>query len=145
MRAHYGVAISYPALVATDVAVHGIFAGAILLRSLITPSWTVLMLGGLTYPLYLLHQYVGYISLNALASRIGKDTAVIVVLAAMLFASFIVWRFIESPIRGRSFALMSLMSGLGSSFRLHGSRIFPADLKEAAIKAPFPDPSKPAN
>jgi hypothetical protein len=39
---------------------------------------------------------------------------------------------------------MSLMSGLGSSLR-HGSRIFPADLKEAAIKAPFPDPSKPAN
>jgi peptidoglycan/LPS O-acetylase OafA/YrhL len=108
MRAHYRVAISYPAL--------------------------------------LLHQYVGYISLNALAPRIGKDTAVIVVLAAMLFASFIVWRFIESPIRRPLIrALMSLMNGLGSSLRLHGSRIFPADLKEAAIKAPFPDPSKPAN
>lgn len=144
MQAHYGVAISYPALVAANVAVHGIFVGAILLRSLITPSWTVLMLGGLTYPLYLLHQYIGYISLNALAPRIGKDTAVIVVLAAMLFASFMVWRFIESPIRKPLIrALMSLMSGLGSSSRLHGPRIFPADLKEAAFKAP--DSSKPAH
>jgi peptidoglycan/LPS O-acetylase OafA/YrhL len=117
--------------------VHGIFAGAILLRSLITPSWTVLMLGGLTYPLYLLHQFIGYISLKALTPHIGKSTAVIVVLAGMLFASFLVWRFVEAPIRKPLIrALMSVMSRLASSLRLHGPRIFHTDLKEAAFKIP---------
>ncbi|MGB7454728.1 MAG: hypothetical protein WBM51_03505, partial [Pseudolabrys sp.] len=50
---------------------------------------------GLTYPLYLLHQFIGYISLNALAPQIGKNAAFLVVLAGMLLASFLVWRFFE--------------------------------------------------
>ncbi len=99
MLAHFGVAIPYPRLIAADIAVHGIFAGAILLRSVIPPSPTILMLGGLTYPLYLLHQFIGYILLNELAPRIGKEAAFIGVVSGMLIASFVVWRFVETPIR----------------------------------------------
>ncbi len=99
MLAHFGVAIPYPRLIAADIAVHGIFAGAILLRSVIRPSPTILMLGGLTYPLYLLHQFIGYILLNELAPRIGKEAAFIGVVSGMLIASFVVWRFVERPIR----------------------------------------------
>jgi peptidoglycan/LPS O-acetylase OafA/YrhL len=111
MQQHYGAAVSYPALFVANLAVYGIFVGAILLRSTIAPSKMVLMLGGLTYPLYLLHQFTGYISLNALAPQIGKNAAFLVVLAGMLLASFLVWYFIETPIRKPLVrALMSLMS-----------------------------------
>lgn len=116
MQAHYGTAIFYPALFAANVAVFGIFAGAILIRSMVAPSKSVLMLGGLTYPLYLLHQYIGYISLNALAPQIGKETAFFVVLAGVLLVSFLVWRFIETPIRKPLIrTLMSVINRLAPS------------------------------
>jgi peptidoglycan/LPS O-acetylase OafA/YrhL len=99
MHEHFGAAISYPALLAANIVVYGVFSGAILLRSVIAPSKVVMMLGGLTYPLYLLHQYIGYISLNALAPHVGKNAAFFVVFAGILLASFLVWRFIETPVR----------------------------------------------
>jgi peptidoglycan/LPS O-acetylase OafA/YrhL len=68
------------------------------------------MLGGLTYPLYLLHQYIGYVSINALAPHVGKNAAFFVVLAGVLLASFLVWRFIEAPIRKP--LIRNLMSGI---------------------------------
>jgi len=99
MQVHYGVALSYPALLCANAAVHATFVGAILLRSALRPSPAILMLGGLTYPLYLLHQFVGYILLNRLAPHLGRHAALGIVLVGMLFASYAVWRFAEVPIR----------------------------------------------
>ncbi|MFB9262817.1 acyltransferase family protein [Bradyrhizobium erythrophlei] len=125
MIAHLGVAPSYLHLVAANVAVHAIFAGAILLRSVVRPSPTILMLGGLTYPLYLLHQFIGYILLNALAPHIGKYAAFMLVLAGMLIASFLVWRFVEMPVRKPLIkGLMSVMTRLTAGSRLQLHRYF---------------------
>ena len=49
-----------------------LFVAALLARLAHTASAHVLMLGGLTYPLYLLHQNVGYIALDALSPSIGR-------------------------------------------------------------------------
>ncbi|MER8431768.1 acyltransferase family protein [Mesorhizobium caraganae] len=129
MLEHHGVAISYPALFAAKAVVFGIFVGAILIRSMVTPSKTVLMLGGLTYPLYLLHQYIGYISLNALTPLVGKNAAFFLVVATALLASFVIWRFIESPIRKPLIrALLSGMdriSPIGSASARTNSRVAP--------------------
>ncbi|TPI09029.1 acyltransferase [Mesorhizobium sp. B4-1-3] len=111
MQEHYGMAVSYTSLVAANGVVFGIFTGALLIRSIVPPSKTVLMLGGLTYPLYLLHQYIGYVSLNALAPLIGRHAAFLVVLSAVLLASFLIWRFIETPLRKP--LIRALMSGMG--------------------------------
>lgn len=99
MQVHYGLALSYTALLCANAAVHAIFVAAIILRSLLAPSPTIVMLGGLTYPLYLLHQFIGYILLNHLAPHLGADAALAIVLVGMLFASYAVWRFVEVPIR----------------------------------------------
>lgn len=99
MQAHYGVALSYTALLYANATVHAAFVGAILLRSALKPSPTILMLGGLTYPLYLLHQFIGYILLNRLAPPLGSNAALGIVLVGMLLASYAVWRFVEVPIR----------------------------------------------
>ena len=73
------------------------------------------MLGGLTYPLYLLHQVIGYILLNELTPLVGKNAAFFVVLSGMLVASFAVWRFVETPMR------KPLIRGLMSGIRRHAS------------------------
>ncbi|MBZ9849990.1 acyltransferase [Mesorhizobium sp. CA14] len=99
MQEHYGVSLSRAGLIIANTGIFGIFGAAILLGSAIEPSKTVLMLGGLTYPLYLLHQYIGYISLNTLAPHVGKNAAFFIVSGGVLFASFLVWRFIETPVR----------------------------------------------
>jgi peptidoglycan/LPS O-acetylase OafA/YrhL len=125
MMAHYGVAISYPALLVANLAVHGIFAGAMLLRSRVSPSPAVLMLGGLTYPLYLLHQVIGYILLNELTPLIGKNVAIFVVLSGMLVASFVVWRSVETPIR------KPLIRWLMSVIRRHATGSRPDSVHQA--------------
>jgi peptidoglycan/LPS O-acetylase OafA/YrhL len=129
MQEHYSASIPYPALFVANGLVFGIFAGAILIRSMVAPSKIVLMLGGLTYPLYLLHQYIGYISLNALAPLVGKNAAFFLVVATALLASFVIWRFIESPIRKPLIrALLSGMdriSPIGSASARTNSRVAP--------------------
>jgi peptidoglycan/LPS O-acetylase OafA/YrhL len=55
--------------------------------------------GYLGVNLYLLHQVIGYIVLNELTPLIGKNAAFFVVPSGMLAASFVVWRFVETPMR----------------------------------------------
>ncbi len=113
MQAHYGVAISLGGLIIANAVIYVVFVGAVLLRRLIAPSRTVLMLGGLTYPLYLLHQNIGYVLLNAIVPHLGRWPGFAVVLAAMLAASYLVCRFIEVPVRK---PLIDLLRGLADKF-----------------------------
>nr|WP_240992760.1 hypothetical protein [Mesorhizobium ciceri] len=79
--------------------VAALFGGALLLRRRIAPTPLVLVLGGLTYPLYLLHQKIGTLWLNALSPEVGRWVALAIVLTALLSASFVISFFIEKPIR----------------------------------------------
>lgn len=106
MQAHYGVSAPLPMLVAANAAIYALFAGAILLRRAVAPSRLALVLGGLTYPLYLLHQDIGYIVLNAAEPHVGRWAAFGLVAAAMFTASFLVWRFVETPVRKPLIALI---------------------------------------
>ena len=71
------------------------------------PSPIVLMLGGLTYPLYLLHQNIGYVAIARIFPAVGKWPAVVLVTVAMLIVSWTVWRFWEKPARQRIRQLMT--------------------------------------
>jgi len=55
-------------------------------------------LGALTYPLYLVHQDIGYILIESLAS-VGKYTALLISLIIVLALSIIVSEFLEKKIR----------------------------------------------
>jgi peptidoglycan/LPS O-acetylase OafA/YrhL len=56
-----------------------------------------LLIGGITYPLYLIHQNIGYIALNKI--NIGLPAAVILLMvsSSLVVGSWIIWRFIERP------------------------------------------------
>jgi peptidoglycan/LPS O-acetylase OafA/YrhL len=117
MQAHYGVSLSLAQLLGANIVIHALFVGAVLLRRRIAPTGFILLLGGLTYPLYLLHQNIGYLALNALAPHLGRWPALALVTAAMLAAALFVCRFVEMPARK---PLIRVLTGLfdGASRRL---------------------------
>lgn len=114
MIAHYATAVSTPALFAANLFIHGLLIAAIHWRSLVPASPGILMLGGLTYPLYLLHQNIGYIAINHLSPLVGKWPAAGLVLGFMLVLSWSVWRFIETPSRR---AIVSVLTPLAERIR----------------------------
>lgn len=59
-------------------------------------SWT--MLGALTYPLYLLHQNVGFIMFNHLYGKANVHLVFWSVIIAMLVISYCIHRFVEIPL-----------------------------------------------
>lgn len=99
MLEHYGTAVPLIGLIVSNVIIYGLLVMAIRFRSIVAPSPLVLMLGGLTYPLYLLHQHIGYVAIDSFAPDLGAWGAVGAVIVVMLVASWAIWRFIESPAR----------------------------------------------
>lgn len=73
--------------------------------------------GSLTYPLYLLHEYIGWNVITQLQYRLPPPVLVVSLIATMLFASWCVQRFVERPVSkrlraalARSFADIRLFS-----------------------------------
>lgn len=99
MLENYGSAVSVPDLVIANIIMHGLMIASVRWRDILPSNYTILMIGGLTYPLYLLHQHIGYIFINLLAPVLGGWTAVLAVIGIMLLLSWAVWRFIETPSR----------------------------------------------
>jgi peptidoglycan/LPS O-acetylase OafA/YrhL len=63
------------------------------LKWLSTPQW--LPWGAITYPLYLIHQYVGYMLINLLCTYFNGGTAVLVSASTMLALAYAINRYIE--------------------------------------------------
>jgi peptidoglycan/LPS O-acetylase OafA/YrhL len=99
MQEHYAISIGLPNLLAANLAMHAMLIAAVRFRHMVSASPLVLALGGVTYPLYLLHQHIGYVAINALAPNTGKWLAAALVLGAVLGLSYLIWRFIETPLR----------------------------------------------
>ncbi len=99
MLGHYGTALADGALFAANAAIIAIFLLAVHARQFVPANAFVLFLGGLTYPLYLLHQHAGYIAINTLAPILGRWEAFAVTLAAALAVSGLVWLAVERPMQ----------------------------------------------
>jgi peptidoglycan/LPS O-acetylase OafA/YrhL len=67
------------------------------IRELPMSSTVVLGLGGMTYPLYLLHQQLGYVTLLYFGAVSATSVALVILgLGAMSWA---IWRFVEKPVQ----------------------------------------------
>jgi peptidoglycan/LPS O-acetylase OafA/YrhL len=66
------------------------------LRHVPLPAGFVIAVGGLTYPLYLLHMQFGYVLFDRQAPANGLPLVVAIVLGMILLA-WIVWRYVERP------------------------------------------------
>jgi peptidoglycan/LPS O-acetylase OafA/YrhL len=95
MLAHYGTALTPTVLVACSVAVYATFLATLRLR---LPTTRVIMLiGALTYPLYLLHQHIGYVLIGALEPLAGRWTAAILALGIVLAGAIVIVVALERP------------------------------------------------
>jgi peptidoglycan/LPS O-acetylase OafA/YrhL len=91
-----------PAVVMLLGALTPLMVGAfVLIKRLPVGPGTLLALGGLTYPLYLMHQMIGYVIFNHLEGVAPRAVLLVGVIATMLAASWIVYRFIERPAQAR--------------------------------------------
>lgn len=69
------------------------FAAAFSTRIKGRPSW--IMLGGLTYPLYLIHENVGLLIYEHAAPEIGRWPAFGLAFAIAISIAYLIWRFVE--------------------------------------------------
>lgn len=70
------------------------------------PSRLVTAIGGLTYPLYLLHQQIGFMIFNRVSGLLADEVVVAAVTALVIALAWAVWRFIDKP--GQRFAKAAL-------------------------------------
>ena len=97
---HYGTEFSTLVIVATILAFYALFLFFSMRREnwSTAPSWVV-ALGAMTYPLYLLHQRVGYILINWLDDWMPRHAVLAVVVSLALAASWVVAHWGEPLIR----------------------------------------------
>lgn len=102
----YGEEPDRAGIVLANGAVLVLFAFAVHWRHLLRPRPWLLALGALTYPLYLLHQHLGYIAmdrlapvLDALAPGAGRYAALALVMAGAVALAWAVERCLERPMR----------------------------------------------
>lgn len=67
-------------------------------RRLPLPEGVTLAIGGLTYPLYLLHMQLGYTVLGALGMT-TSETAIVSVIVVIVALAWAIWRFVERPLQ----------------------------------------------
>lgn len=99
MTARYGVAIPLPGLALANVAIYLLVFAALRWRTAIQSTTLVVALGGMTYPLYLIHQNIGYILIEKLEPSTGRLSAICSTTLLMMAASLAIWSVIEPPSR----------------------------------------------
>jgi peptidoglycan/LPS O-acetylase OafA/YrhL len=101
MREHYHTEFSNLTIVALCVGSVGLVALAMNVPRLPLPAGLVLAIGGLTYPLYLLHQHIGYMLFNKFAAVASAPVLVAATAAVVTAGSFLIWRYFERPAQKR--------------------------------------------
>lgn len=100
MTAHYQVTYDRWTIVSLVASFHVLFFA-------VSQGWTQMstrafgLLGCLTYPLYLIHQNIGYLVLDQFANSRHRGLALIVVTAGSLIVAWAVYRLVEQNVNHR--------------------------------------------
>jgi peptidoglycan/LPS O-acetylase OafA/YrhL len=99
LRDHYKVAFDNWVLILCGLGAIGLVAAASHIGSVPLSAGVVAAIGGLTYPLYLLHQHAGFILINRFEGILPAPLLIAATIAVMILAAWAVWRFVEPPAR----------------------------------------------
>ena len=96
-RDHYHVTLDNWIVAAVCLGAIGLVWLATRVRALPLPSPVILAIGGLTYPMYLLHQHIGFMLFNRFEGYASAAVLIVATVAAMIALSWAIWRFVERP------------------------------------------------
>jgi len=92
---HYSTYIDPRVMIGLTVLTIALVAAASRIKHVPLPGNVLIALGGLTYPLYLLHQHVGFIAFNRLGHYIPAEILVLATIVVMIGVALAVSRYIE--------------------------------------------------
>lgn len=95
----YGDTISLPVLVVLHAGIYGLFLAGLAASRWMPASRTVLAMGALTYPLYLVHQQSGYLLIDTLSSSLGAGPALVITLVLLIAVALAVSTWLEPAAR----------------------------------------------
>lgn len=97
----HNYAADYPDFIVLTlvVAMFGIFYASTSAAPTVIPPGLLMAAGSVTYPLYLLHQHIGYIALNRLSSAFGGIGLLLAVISMVLLMATLIWAVFERPVR----------------------------------------------
>lgn len=131
-ESHYQVPIS-------GLVVAGIITGFFLVMLLVALKRTGriarmrwMLLGALTYPLYLLHQYIGFIAFNALYPWVNVHVLFWGVIVAVVLLSYLVHALFERPLAPRMKNALGAIADRATSLALPPGRLQAAAAAAAA-------------
>ena len=97
MQTRYGIAFDGWIAATICLAAIIVVALAVRVRRVPLPPGLILGIGGLTYPLYLLHQNIGFIAFKHLEHLAPAGILVGAIIIAMIVASWAIWKYVERP------------------------------------------------
>jgi peptidoglycan/LPS O-acetylase OafA/YrhL len=121
---HYSTYIDPRVMIGLTIVAIALVAAASRIKQIPLPGKVLMALGGLTYPLYLLHQHVGYIAFNRLGQHIPAEILVPAMAVVMIGAAFAISRYIEP--RGRKLLIAvsyAVIGGMTPAFSRLASHI----------------------
>jgi peptidoglycan/LPS O-acetylase OafA/YrhL len=114
LRGQTGTAFDDWIVAAICLASIWIIVKATQIRNMPLPAGAVVAIGGLTYPLYLLHQKLGYVVLVRTESPLHPAAMAVAIVIGLVALSWLVWRYFERPVQqGAKQALTNCASRFG--------------------------------
>jgi len=92
---------SYPTIISIILLIYLLMGLVATNRLNIANRKQMFMLGAVSYPLYLLHQFIGYILINRFSGQINSLLLVFFVTVFAIFLSYAVVKLFEHPLRNR--------------------------------------------
>ncbi len=114
VRDHYQVALDGRVTASLCVAAIGAVALALRVRRVPLPPAIVLAIGGMTYPMYLLHQHIGYMLLNRIEGAASPAILVLLATATIAALSWVIWRYFERPAQKQMKAALTYAAELAA-------------------------------
>ena len=94
---NYGTALSSWVTAALVLGIHALFLAATSSSPTRMPVRLLGMMGAVTYPLYLLHQHIGYIAFTRLKGIVSDGALLAAVIAGLVLLAAAVWIWAEKP------------------------------------------------
>ncbi len=100
-RNHYAIELDNWVVASICLGAIGAVWLATRVRRLPLPAPLILAIGGLTYPMYLLHQHIGFMLFNRFEGYASPAVLIVATVATMIALSWAIWRFVERPAQRR--------------------------------------------